>query len=454
MSLYNVLNTARRALSASQYGINITGHNLANATTPGYTRQRVNLAPVRGMEGPYGVIGGGVEVVGLERLRDAIIDATYRREVSFRSNIDFQRGILEQIEAAVAELTPAGVSNALSGLFDAWSELATNPAGLTQRDGVRQAASVLIQRLNNIAVRFSQIVTEVESNLGADIKRFNQIVAEIANLNRAIVKAEALGTPAADLRDARDAALDRLAELMEIRTVEQDDGSVTVIAGDAILVDRATYREIEFRLAGTTYSIHYVGEPIQLYVSGGRIGGELEILNAIIPGVTAELDAFVHTLVTEVNNLHRAGTTLSGATGIDFFDPAGVTAATIRLSNEVQASRENVVAGFTGMPGDGDVANAIAELRNTPLATHGGDTLPGAYAAFNARLGLQIENAQNVIAAQDSLITQLEQRRLSVSGVSTEEELVMLMEYQHAYLAAARVVMTADELLRSLIEMV
>jgi flagellar hook-associated protein 1 len=456
MSIQSIINTARRALSASQFGLQIAGHNIANANTPGYTRQRLDVASAPGVKTIYGMIGNGVELIGLERVRDRLADQTFRRETALRSEFEFRRNTLAQVEGALSEMTEAGIGMALSQFFDSWNDLSSTPTGSSQRESVRQRAMVVVQRLNNAASRIDDISREIQTRLVADVDLVNHYSKEVALLNEQIIKAEGGGTRLApDLRDARDALLDKMSGVVGVLAIERPNGTISLIAGDSVLADGTFYREVELRFDALTerYSIGYPGVAASLSLESGRVGSAMELLNDRIPAFVAELDAIVEEMVTLVNGAHTTGTTSGGATGIAFFEPGFVTAANVRVSAAVMADRDNIVTGTTGEPGDAGVALTIARLRYERLPAFAGDTLPGALVAVSVRLGLQIDNARSVVESQDILVNQVDMQRTATSGVSTEEELVSLMRFQHAYQAAAKVINVADEMMMSLINM-
>lgn len=453
-SIGHIFSNARRAMQASELGIQIAGHNIANANTPGYSRQRMDLVAAPGVRMPLGYIGNGVEIVGWDRVRDSLADATLRREIAVQQEFGQRLSTLRQVESAMSELGSAGVGEALSKFFDAWSSLAANPSGSAQREQVRQRGEVLVQRLTNVDSRVDTIESELESSLDGDFQRLNALAREVARLNDAIVTSEANGKSAPDLRDARDRSIDEMSGLVQLRASEQSDGSVTVISGNAVLVDRGGSTDLEsFFTAGPGYQARQVDTGLTVRITGGKIGGAMGLLNEDLPQFRGDLDAVVAGLVAEVNTVHNAGMTLGGATGVDFFDPAGTTAGSIAMSAAVSASRDNVVAGYTGAYGDGDAANDLEKLRYTGLAAFGGDSITEAQMTVSVNLGLSIDNARDISEAQAALVENLDLQRQSVSGVSTEEEMVKLMQFQHAYQAAARVIRTADEMVQALLNM-
>jgi flagellar hook-associated protein 1 FlgK len=173
-----------------------------------------------------------------------------------------------------------------------------------------------------------------------------------------------------------------------------------------------------------------------------------------LPAIQSQLDQFAQTLVTEVNAIHRLGYTLTGATGTDFFDPAGVTAATIALAPGVAASGDAIAAGASAAPGDGTIALQLAGLGGVSIAALGGKTLRDFYTILAGSVGSDVQNAAQDAATQQALAEQADAQRSSVNGVSIDEEMVALITQQQAYGAAARLIKVADEMIQDLLRLI
>src|SRR5690606_26109543 len=293
--------------------------------------------------------------------------------------------------------------------------------------------------------------------LAGAVARLNELARQVAALNRDILAAEAGGATAGDLRDARARALDAMAELAAIRVVEQPQGTVMVIVDNAALVDGSTTRALEVRVAGAGVALGVAGDTTIVPRPGGRIGALAGVITTDIPDQLATLDALAAALVEEVNALHRAGTNPAGATGVDFFDPGGLTAASIRLSAAVDADPDQIAAGSADaggnyQPGANDIALQIAALRDAPAAALG-ESVGAFYNRLVSDLGARVASAAAATDAGDTLVAAAKARREGVRGVSLDEEMVMLMRHQAAYAAAARMVTVADEMIEALLAM-
>lgn len=456
-SLGSILSIATSGLRASQAAIGVTAHNIANAETEGYSRQRAVLGEGYPITLPQGIFGTGVQVLDVERARDEFSNAAVRREFSLMNGFTARQEFLGRVEALLQEPGDLGLSAGLDRFFSAWSELATHPGSLSARTALRAEAEGLADRFRTLSAGLDQLRHGAGERLSGAVVRINEIAGGVAELNRRIVAAEAGAATAGDLRDARDRLLDELAGLTPVTVVHRSDGSVGVLSSGISLVDGATVSTVEVREVGGSTGLGLVGRPGLLPDAGGTTGGLLELLNEDLPRLRQGIDALVAALVEEVNTLHRSGTNAAGGTGIDFFDPGGATAGTLRLSSAVLADAASIVAGTDDgagapRPGANDVALALAGLRDRALGATG--QVPGASVrALVSQVGNALRSAVERGAVHRVLADRATLQRESLSGVSTDEEMTRLIRFQAAYAAAARVVTVADEMMEALLRM-
>ena len=451
MSLVSLLGIARSALMTQSRAMNVTAHNVANAQTPGYSRQRLDVLAATPMWTALGTVGRGVTDAGINRARADFHDAATRRESGLLGHASTLHDLLGQVEGAFGEPSETGLGAALDALFGAFADLANDPSSPVGREMVRLAADRVVRQLRGLDDAVAQAATDALAQARGALADVNTLTAQIADLN---VQIRAAGGRAPDLEDQRGVLLDRLAELVAVRVVPHDDGTVTVLAGGRLVVDAGVSRELELQSAGGSIAVGAVGGGAPIDPGTGTLGGLLELLNQHLPDLRAELDTLAASLVTEVNALHRAGVTPAGATGTDFFDPAGVTAGTIALTAAVAADGGAIAAGATAAAGDGAIALQLAGLGSTGLASLGGGTLREQYVTLASSLGLAVRTADQQVTTHQALLDQAQARRESVRGVSVDEEMVDLIAQQQAYAAAAHLVQVADEMVQTLLEIV
>jgi len=454
-TLSSTLQIAKSGLMTQQQAMNVTAPNIANASTEGYTRQRALLEAKVPIHLPVGVFGTGVTLEDVQRLGDHLLDSAYFRELSSALGHETRAQLLERVEGILGEPTELGLGASLDAFYSAWSELATNPGSSTLRSAVRQSAQNLTDTFGRISDGLDALRQETEARLEFGVGEASRLADEIAQLNRQITVHESDGSTAGDLRDARAVRLGALAELVPIKVVERDDGSVGVTVNGISIVDGAVSHELEVRGSGGLAEIAVVGRTNPLAVDGGEIGAMVDVLNVGIPTVRAGLDELAGALVTEVNAVHVTGTNPTGTTGILFFDPAGVTAASIVLSPDVIASEDAIAAGtgdgFGGYrAGANDVANVLAGLRDADVASLG-RPIGEHYRGLVFNLGQEVRSSADAAQVHRSLSDQADVRRMELGGVSVDEELVRMIEFQTAYQASARVVTAVDEMLQTLL---
>ncbi len=456
-TLDSILNTAASGLRTQQAALDVTSHNIANASTPGYSRQRAVIASNPPLATPNGVYGTGAQVVNVAQVRDTFLDADYRLQSALSSEQNTRSGMLGQVQSALNEPTDQGLQSTLDKFFNAWSDLATNPTSSSSRSVVRQQGIQLVNQLNQLATSFDQVRQQGEERLAGDVTRVNELTAQVADLNKQIVSMEADGTTASDLRDKRGQALDELSTLLPVQVAERADGSVGVATSGFNIVDGARSTDIETTLSGGTYGLKLADRPGVLPDLGGSLGGTLQVLNTDLPSLQSKLDDLASSLVSAVNTVHETGTNPDGATGVDFFDPTGVTASTIALSDAVSTSANAISAGTGDVANGGayrsganDVAQGIAAIRDTKLAAL--TDSPGDYfAGLVSSVGMAVRSSTDAADVHQTLANQADTRRMSLSGVSTDEELVNMIQFQSAYQAAARVLTTVDKMYESLL---
>ncbi len=454
MSLASLLSIARSALLTHQRALAVTANNVANANTPGYSRQRLDLVQETPLWTTDGLVGRGVTDLGVSRARDRFWDATFRRQSGLLGGSGTLRDALGQIEAAMNEPSDSGIVAALDEFFKAYGDLANDPTSAAGRGMVRQAAIRLVDQLHQLDAQLASVTQNAVEKMRAQVDQANSLLRRIADLNRQIIAARGPNGSAPALEDERDLLVDQLSALVGVRVLDHPDGTITVMAGDTVVVDGATYQTLTLTLLGGG------GYGLGLATGGavnpqsGSLKALSDLTSTTLPGYQAQLDALAQSLVTAVNAVHVWGYNLAGATGTNFFEPAGVTARTIDLAAAIKLSTDNIAAGNTPAPGDGGCALQIAQLARTTLPALGNKTLREFYTAFATTVGTDSLNAAQDMATQLALADNADAQRLSVSGVSVDEEMVNLIGQQQAYQAASRIVKVADELIQDLLRMV
>lgn len=438
---FSVLGIGLSGVQAAQRAVENAAHNVANAATDGYTRQRVSLVAARPMPGQPGQRGSGVVAVDVSRLRDALADLAYRSETAAGGAWSARAQVLhraQQVLGPYGEGAPAAVAK----FWAAWQQLSTDPTGTASRQGVLDAGAALASTLNSAAASLDRLGQDVGARVDAGVAEANALTSQVARLNAAISDATTAGQTPNDLLDERDRTLDRLVTLTGATVREADDGRVDVYVGSRAVVRGETTAPLSaVRTGGVTTVIHADGAPA---AAGGELGGYVDTLVRVLPSFTADLDAVAAGVASAVNAAHANGFDLDGAAGAAFF--TGTTARDLAVA---PLTTRQVAASASGAANDGNNALALAQLRTSPAV--GGVSVGDAVHALAGRLGAEAAHAAASAHAAGLVVTAVAQQRAESNGVSVNEEMADLVRYQRAYEAAARVVTVADELLERLI---
>jgi flagellar hook-associated protein 1 FlgK len=468
--LFGLLNLGARSLQAQQLGLEVAGHNIANVNTPGYTRQRVNLATSPARLTSIGSIGTGVRALGVQQMRSALLDGQIQGETSVRGFLEAQQAALQQGQAilgqtidrlasdptgAAANVGQNGLAAGLSGFFAALQNLANHPTSPTERQAVLAQAQDLATKFNQVDSRLVTLNASLNKSLSSDAGKANELIDAVAELNKQILAAEngAAGS-ANDLRDLRQQKIEELSRLVNVTATEQPSGAVDLAISGATVVTgvEVTDRLEVYDAGGGQMLVRTQTAQTPLTLTGGSMQGTIEARDGALKSLRDDLNGMAAQLITEVNTLHRAGFSLTGSTGADLFTGTnagdiGVNAALVTDPTLLQA------AGVNGAPGDNQVALALAQLANKAQAGLSNQTFSQRYAQTVAGFGQAIASVNSGLEDQSLVEAMLVRQRDAVSGVSLDEEMTDIMRFQKAYQASAKVISTVDEMLDTVLNM-
>jgi len=447
------LDLALRALHAQQLGLDVTNHNVANANTPGFSRQEVALEttdpytlPGMNRAQMAGQVGTGVVAAGIQRARDVFADVQYRGEVSGQKQAQAQSDALDEVEAVLNEPSGTGISDLFNKFFGAWQDVVNDPSDVAARATLVEQASALSAGFNRTAQQLTTIQSNLNDRVKLDADQINQISNQIAALNRQIVQVEALGQRANDFRDRRDQLLDQLSQLVPVVSTEQASGAINVtLGGHALITGQSVDALTTPTGPGGMYEVRFTSDNTLANITSGEMAGLISARDTNVPGYLSQVNTIATNLLNAVNGLHAAGYGLDGGTGRAFF--TGTDASNMAVNAAIVADPRLVAAASApNQAGNSTTALAIAQLRQTMTPPP-----ESAYTSLIARLGVDAQSAKGVLANQTVLVDLLDRRRQTVSGVSLDEESVQVIRYQRAYEAAARLITANDELLDKLI---
>jgi flagellar hook-associated protein 1 FlgK len=460
--LFGVLSTGTSALLTQQRAINVTGNNIANVNTPGYSRQRVNLETNTPVYTAAGLMSFGVTSAGIERVYDRFLGVQLNNGSAALGRWEAQQGMLERVEVVFDESDGYGLNQALSDFWNAWQDLSLNPQGSTERSMVAATSEGLADAVRQKYGELEQIRADIDTAVAGGVETINRLTAQIADLNQAIARTELGGTHANDYRDRRDLILKQLAEMIDVQSFENADGQVVVaVAGGRPLVESGNTWQLQAQTVdGRTQilwpdagggAVAITGE-----IAAGKLGGWLHTRDTAIAGYQEELDALADELRGRINALHASGSGLDGTTGTPLFDDTGTGAADFYVNTDILDDPGLIAASATpgGVPGNADNALAIYDLRTAMTMNGGTTTFDTAVNSLVSAVGFDVQSAKARSSHQADMMTYLENYRESVSGVSLDEEMVNLVKFEAAYNAAAKMVSMADDMLDTLMNII
>jgi len=443
VSLY----TAYSGLNAAQAGMDTASHNVANAANPGYSRQQVTLATRMPFSRPFGVIGTGVDVTDISRIRSVLLDQQYRSSADNAGRLSTLTNLLSTLEGVTGE-PDHGITTALTDLWGAFEDLALDPPDPASRLNVLDSLDALATRIQATAEGWDATTASASTSLASKVDEVNAVLARVASLNSQIMDNGLKGGPN-DLLDARDELLDRLSNMAGVSVHMTDGSGARVSIGGIALVEGATMHALTYDL-GTYEVTTDTGTPV---TPGGEIAGFRAFLTDEVPALRGALDGFTSDLAAALNTQHAAGFTPAGAAGGPLLSfSAGAEALTISVA--VTSIDDLAASGTAGPPVplfDATNVNALAGLRDALVASGASITLDAAARGLVTNLASSTQAAATGADSNTALMSSARQAKLSVSGVNLDEEMVNLMHYQRTYEASARVMTAVDQMLDTLI---
>ena len=493
MSSFSSLNLGARAIFAAQRGLDITGQNIANSATPGYSRQRVDQVAVGGPTVPaiwskYDQTGGGVKVTGISRMRDEFLESRARTAHQASGQLNELQGTYEAVERTIGEPSSTGLKQRMVEFWQSWGPAGNNLAQ-APRDVVVERGKAVAEQLNLMGGQLETQWADTRTQLEANITDVNKAAADIATLNRAIRNNVINGLPANELADQRDLLVEKVTTLTGGVAERAEDGVVNVKLGDNYLVsgqqagslkveggassyaawDGATRTTVGWAtgVGGADTPTGAVLGPNSDLNPNATMNGQLKALNEILPSYLTKLDDVATSLATAVNAQQSEGFTAAGDSGADIFgfiDPANPTVPPTSAAPDRRAA---VVLRFTGTQAglaissvnrnepDGGGVKALNGDNAKAMAGHVAD-LGGPDDKFRAvvvALGVEASSVYRNQQAATNVAKNADDARDSVSGVSLNEEMTNLMQYQHSFEAAAKFITAVDATIESLLNM-
>ncbi len=338
-SIFGSLNTALRALQAMQTAIQTTGHNTANAATPGYSRQRVVLAasepytiPTHYRNVGAGQVGTGVSAQSVRRYHSDFLDTQIREQTWGLKGWEVQQDVLQQIQVVLNEPSDTGLNTYLHNFWAGWQDLAATPDSTSARAYVAETASELAASLRESYQQLYDLRSDLNDRIAGQVTKINDLAHRVADLNKTIAHVESLGQQPNDLRDQRNQVLKELSTMLNVTISESDSGSYWVSTGGRLLVADYTVSEMAVEKdtnnnllnrvvwADSGAAVQVKGVPLEGGLSplaadrlAGELGGALIGRDLLVNKKMDQLDQIADALMGAVNGLHQTGYDASGA---------------------------------------------------------------------------------------------------------------------------------------------
>jgi flagellar hook-associated protein 1 FlgK len=475
LGLFGVLNMGARSMSVQRAGVEVAGQNLANVNNPAYARQRVAISTSVTIQGEAGLQGTGSEVVDIVSMRNAILDGQIQAEASIKGMLQAQQTALQYAQATLgtqidrmatgAEGATASqgvggghsIADSLGELFNAFQSLSSNPTSIAERQTLMMKAESLAGQFRQLDTRLNELGEQLDRTIESEVGTLNQHLANIASLNDKITRIEAIsGSTANDLRDMRQAEIEKAAKYIKLDLSNGNGGAINVsIGGVPMIVNNQVVDSIETYVFNGTIHIQSALNDVHLTDSNmlaesGSIVGTVKARDVGISDIRSSMNNIASILIAQVNTIHSAGFSLSGSTGASIF--TGSDAATIGVNQTLVDDPTLIQAsGVNGATGDNQVALALARLAQTEFIS--GQTLSQAYSQTVAEFGQTLSTVNSDLANQDTVDNMLLRQRDAIGGVSLDEEMTDLTRFQKAFQASARLITTVDEMLDTLVNL-
>lgn len=467
LGLFGTLNLAAQSMQTQMTGVEVTGQNLANVNTAGYTRQTVDIQTSPDIMTGIGPEGTGAEAASIQQAVDTLLNGQIQGQQSVNGYWNAQQSSLQSVQDSLDEFlsgsasssssssssnttTSSGLSTLLDNFFNDFQSLATSPTSIPARQTLISDAQTLASAFNQINSQLNQETQSLNSSLSNDVDSANSLISSIAGLNQEISTAQSSGGNANDLLDERQQDLNNLAQLADIKTTNDANGSIdisidgsTFVSGTQVVNTLQTYNPGNGNLLVVSSA---TGATVPFANLGGSMQGIMDARDGTLATLQSSVNALASSLITQVNSLYSTGYSLAGATGANLF--SGSNAATIGVNSSLINDPSSLQAsGSATASGDNTIALEIAELADASQSGLQNQTFSGYYGQTVGNFGDALQTANNQVSNQTAVMNMLTTQQSSISGVSIDQEMTNLLGFQQAYEASAELVTTINQMM-------
>lgn len=475
-NILSELLSSAAALGTYNQVLQVTQNNVANASTPGYVKQRQNLIAM-----PFDPVSGamgGVRAGTIESARNLYAEQAVRRQTVLLGQAQQNVNSFSSLQSLFDISGKSGLPSTLNHLFQSFSAWAQSPGDATARQTVLERAGDVARSFQQAATGLSDLAQGTERQIGQTVQQVNALTRQIADYNAQILKT---GGADAGLDTGLTSTLEQLSELVDVTALKQADGSVTVLLdGQVPLVDGDLQHGVSFRFVSpdTPPPVYPDARPqaaifaedgadITPRATGGQLGALLDVRNRVLPSYlgdawhAGDLNDMAKQFADRVNGLLTSGVASAGpppVAGVPLFqyDTGHGTSTAATLEVDLGVTPDQLAAADAGPP---PVSNGIPlALARLASPESDADRINGAsfnqfYAAMAARAGVQLNRASSDVSVQQSMVAQTKELRQQMSGVSLDEEATILIQFQRAYEATSRLITVLNQLAQDTINM-
>jgi flagellar hook-associated protein 1 len=455
-TLGSALNMSVQAMLADEAALSTTSNNIANANTPGYSRETVNFAETTPIEFGGQTYGTGVELKSITSQQSGVLQQLLNQGTQQQGQYNSFLSTMQQVQTLFNETSGSGLQSSITAVFNSLQQLSTDPSNTTYRQSVLTSAQNMAQNFQSASASLATLQQSAGASVTQSVNQINSLIPQIAQLNAQVSEAISTGQNAGTFEDQRNQLINQLSGLVDVSQIDAGNGNITLTTGNGapLVVGNKSF-QLSTQPDPTTgfTQIYSLGNNITSSVSGGALGGAIQARDTTVPSIVSSLDSLASNLENSFNSINQAGTDLNGNPGGNFFvpPPAGGTGAAATMSVAI-ADPSQITASLDGSAGDNANVNAMLAIQNQPIVN--GQTPLNAYANLVFTIGNDVATATAEQQGAQANIQQIQNQIGSVSGVSINEEAANLIQYQQAYQAAAQVASTINSLTSTLINMV
>lgn len=457
-TLNSALQIMTGALTADQSALDVTSNNVANANTPGYTRE-VPLFQANDSVTINGIsYGQGVQMTAAQSQRSLVLNAAVQQQTQSQQATNSQWTALTQVEGIFNQVTTSASTGVNSlgdqviNFFNALTALAATPSNVSLRESVLTAAGQMTSAFNGAASQLDQQTTSLNTQVQGLVGQINPLLTSIAQLNQQI-SSTSPGADAGQLENQRQYDLQQLSQYIGINVVQNEDNSMTVTTtGGALLLSKNQAFQLTTSNVGGSTDVfsNAPGATTDITAAqaggGGQLAGLLTARDQNIPSILGQINTLASAVANQINSVQTAGTDLNGTAGLPMFT---ISATDPAASLSVALTDPSLIAASAAGNGPGDNSNLESMINVQNLATVGGQTPGNYYASFISQLGSQVSGLNTENQAQQASLTQVQSQVNSLSSVSLNEEAANLQTYEQAYQSASQVFNIVDTLIMS-----